>query len=62
MFRQKNRISQYLEEFFIRQGGYDSCEADDCIAYYCKNSPKEYKTILTNDKDLLQLSNESQEY
>ena len=55
MFRQKNRISQYLEEFFVRQGGYGSCEADDCIAYYCKNSTQETKTILTNDKDLLQL-------
>jgi DNA polymerase-1 len=58
MFRQKNRISQYLEEFFVRQGGYDNCEADDCISYYCKMSPNEEKTILTNDKDLLQLINE----
>jgi|14BtaG_2_1085337.scaffolds.fasta_scaffold10127_2 5'-3' exonuclease len=55
MFRQKNRISQYLEEFFVRQGGYGSCEADDCISYYCKHSPQESKTVLTNDKDLLQL-------
>ena len=47
MFRQKNRISQYLEEFFIRQGGYNSCEADDCISYYCEMSPNEKKTILT---------------
>lgn len=57
MFRQKNRISQYLEEFFIRQGGYNNCEADDCIAYYCQKSPNEEKVILTNDKDLLQLVN-----
>lgn len=57
MFRQKNRISQYLEEFFVRQGSYENCEADDCIAYYCKMSPNEEKTILTNDKDLLQLVN-----
>ena len=57
MFRQKNRISQYLEEFFIRQGGYSNCEADDCIAYYCQKSPNEEKVILTNDKDLLQLVN-----
>tara|TARA_B100000287_G_C20563334_1_gene753364 strand:+ start:214 stop:1227 length:1014 start_codon:yes stop_codon:yes gene_type:complete len=56
MFRQKNRISQYLEEFFIRQAGFESCEADDCIAYYTQNT-KEKSTILTNDKDLLQLIN-----
>lgn len=55
MFRQKNRISQYLEELFVRQGEYDNCEADDCIAYYCTHSKNEIKTVLTNDKDLLQL-------
>jgi len=56
MFRQKNRISQYLEEFFIRQAGFQNCEADDCIAYYTQNT-KEKTTIVTNDKDLLQLIN-----
>ncbi len=56
MFRQKNRISQYLEEFFIRQSGFKNCEADDCIAYYTQNT-EERTTIISNDKDLLQLIN-----
>jgi len=55
MFRQKHRITQYLEELFIRQGDFEQCEADDCIAYYCQNSPEEHKTIITTDKDLGQL-------
>lgn len=55
MFRQKHRITQYLEELFIRQGDFKECEADDCIAYYCQNSTHEYKTIITTDKDLGQL-------
>ena len=49
------RIKQYLEELFIRQVEIDGCEADDGIAYYTKNSPKENKIIYTNDRDLLQL-------
>ena len=53
--RQRVRIKQYLEELFIRQVEIDGCEADDCIAYYVKNSPNESKTIYTNDRDLLQL-------
>jgi 5'-3' exonuclease len=55
MFRQKHRITQYLEELFIRQGDFEGCEADDCIAYYCQNSTHEHKTIITTDKDLGQL-------
>jgi len=55
MFRQKYRITQYLEELFIRQGDFENCEADDCIAYYCQQSPDEHKTIITTDKDLAQL-------
>jgi DNA polymerase-1 len=58
LFRQKNRISQYLEEFFIRQAGYTNYEADDCIAYYTNNSLNEEKTIITNDNDLVQLVSE----
>jgi DNA polymerase-1 len=53
--RQRMRIKQYLEELFIRQVEIDGCEADDGIAYYTKNSPKENKIIYTNDRDLLQL-------
>jgi len=61
LFRQKNRITQYLEEVFVRQGEFDNCEADDCIAYYCENTPTENKLILTNDKDLSQLVSENTE-
>jgi 5'-3' exonuclease len=53
--RQRIRIKQYLEELFIRQVEIDGCEADDGIAHYTKNSPKENKIIYTNDRDLLQL-------
>jgi DNA polymerase I len=53
--RQRIRVKQYLEELFIRQVEIDGCEADDGIAHYVKNSPKENKIIYTNDADLLQL-------
>tara|TARA_R100000664_G_scaffold33851_1_gene52354 strand:- start:3859 stop:4866 length:1008 start_codon:yes stop_codon:yes gene_type:complete len=59
LFRQKYRITQYLEEIFVRQAEFDNCEADDCISFYCNNSKDEYKLILTNDKDLGQLVNEN---
>jgi DNA polymerase-1 len=58
LFRQKHRITQYLEEVFVRQAEFNNCEADDCIAYYCANTEDENKLILTNDKDLSQLVNE----
>ena len=34
-------------------------ESDDLIAHYCKIAPEEKKTILSADKDLLQLVNEN---
>lgn len=49
------RVKEYLEELFIRQGEYEFCEADDCISYYCANTPKEEKIIASSDKDLCQL-------
>ena len=52
---QRNRIKQYLEELYVRQGEYDNCEADDCIAHYSHNSPKEKKIIYSSDGDLAQL-------
>jgi 5'-3' exonuclease len=52
---QRNRIKQYLEEIYVRQGQYDHCETDDCIAYYTQNSPKEKKIIYSSDGDLAQL-------
>lgn len=57
--RQRNRIKQYLEELFVRQGEYEFCETDDSIAYYTQNSPKENKIIFSSDGDLTQLVSEN---
>ena len=53
--RQKLRIQEYLEEFYIRQSTFDLCEADDCIGYYCEKSKDEEIIVMTSDRDLLQL-------
>lgn len=55
---QKQRVKQYLEEIFVRQGEFEFCEADDCIAYYVQNSPNENKIIYSGDGDLTQLVSE----
>ena len=55
---QKTRVKQYLEEMFIRHIEIDDCEADDIIAYYCKISKDEHKTIFSSDRDLTQLISE----
>ena len=34
---QRNRIKQYLEELYVRQGEFEYCETDDSIAYYTQN-------------------------
>ncbi len=52
---QRQRVKQYLEELFVRQGEYEYCETDDAIAYYTQNSPKENKIIYSSDGDLTQL-------
>jgi 5'-3' exonuclease len=52
---QRNRVRLYLEELYVRQGEYDFCESDDCIAYYSQNSNDEKKVILSSDGDLVQL-------
>ncbi len=57
--KQRNRIKQYLEELFVRQGEYEFCESDDSIAYYVQNSPKENKIIFYSDGDLTQLVSEN---
>lgn len=57
--RQRSRIKQYLEEIYVRQGEFEYCESDDCIAYYTQNSPKENKIIYSSDRDLAQLVNEN---
>lgn len=56
---QRNRIKQYLEEIYVRQGEYSFCESDDCIAYYVHNSPNEVKIIYSSDGDLTQLISET---
>jgi 5'-3' exonuclease len=43
---------------FIRHIEIDDCEADDIIAYYCKISKDEHKTIFSSDRDLTQLISE----
>lgn len=52
---QRNRIKQYLEELYVRQGEFKYCETDDCIAYYCQQSLNENKIIYSTDGDLTQL-------
>ena len=52
---QKQRVKQYLEEMFVRQLEVEHSEADDLIAYYCKISEDEQKTIFSSDRDLTQL-------
>jgi 5'-3' exonuclease len=56
---QRNRIKQYLEELYVRQGEYQYCETDDCIAYYTQNSPSEKKIVYSSDGDLTQLVSEN---
>jgi 5'-3' exonuclease len=56
---QRNRVKQYLEEIFVRQGEFEYCETDDCIAYYVQNSPNENKIIYSSDGDLTQLVSEN---
>jgi DNA polymerase-1 len=52
---QRDRVKQYLEELFVRQGEYEYCETDDNIAYYTQNSPNERKIVYSSDGDLTQL-------
>lgn len=55
---QRIRVKQYLEELYVRQGEYEYCETDDCIAYYVQNSYREEKIIYSSDGDLTQLVDE----
>ena len=52
---QRNRVKQYLEEIYARQGEYKNCETDDTVAFYTQNSPNEKKIIFSSDGDLTQL-------
>jgi DNA polymerase-1 len=56
---QRDRVKQYLEELFVRQGEYEYCETDDNIAYYTQNSPNENKIVYSSDGDLTQLVSET---
>lgn len=56
---QRHRVKQYLEELFVRQGEFEFCETDDCIAYYVQNSSDENKIIYSGDGDLTQLVSEN---
>lgn len=51
---QRNRVKQYLEELYVRQGEFENCETDDCIAFYTQNS-EEQIVIYSSDGDLAQL-------
>ena len=54
--KNKNRIQQYAEVFFLRQIEVDEIEADDIIAAYCiKNHTQDEIFLLTNDRDFIQL-------
>jgi|688.fasta_scaffold25664_4 5'-3' exonuclease len=52
---QKVKSQYYCEELYLRQFEDEGSEADDCMAYYCLNTPNEYKYVYTNDRDILQL-------
>ena len=53
--RQRIRIKQYLEELYIRQGEFEHCESDDCIAYYTQQTNEKGIIIYSSDRDLAQL-------
>jgi len=52
--RQRRRIQQYLEELYVRQGEFEFCETDDCIAFYTQNTD-ENCIVYSSDGDLTQL-------
>lgn len=56
--RQRIRIKQYLEEFYVRQGEFYHCEADDCIAQYVQTTNEDKIIIYSSDGDLTQLIND----
>lgn len=56
---QRKRVWEYLNEFYIRQLMDEVIESDDFIAYYCLNKSKnENITIVSTDRDFLQLMSE----
>tara|TARA_Y100000310_G_scaffold204312_1_gene204555 strand:- start:425 stop:1486 length:1062 start_codon:yes stop_codon:yes gene_type:complete len=60
MRMQMSRLVKYLEQLPLTMISADNAEADDIIAYICTNLLKEsQKTIMSTDKDFLQLVNDS---
>jgi len=60
MRMQMSRLVKYLEQLPLTLISADNAEADDIIAYICTNLLKEsQKTIMSTDKDFLQLVNDS---
>lgn len=60
LWLQKERVKEYLEEFFIRQFENKNAEADDCIAYYVLNRLiDENIVICSGDYDFCQLIDEN---
>ena len=57
---QQFKVTEYLSELFIKQLSDESVEADDFIAYICKQKEdNERITICSSDSDLYQLINEN---
>lgn len=54
---QKTRVQLYLEELYVRQGEYEYCESDDCMAYYCHNSDEDI-ILVSSDGDMTQMVND----
>jgi DNA polymerase-1 len=56
---QRAVVGEYLNEMFVRQIRHEVVESDDFIAYYCLNKKEnENITILSTDRDFLQLISE----
>lgn len=56
---QYGRVVEYLNEMPIAQIYLDYVEADDAIAVICRELSADKKTIVSNDKDFLQLLDEN---
>lgn len=57
---QRKMVWDYLNELFVRQIMDEIVETDDFIAYYCLNrKPNEKITIVSSDRDFLQLIDEN---
>jgi 5'-3' exonuclease len=56
--KQRRRVQQYLEELYVRQGEFEFCEADDCIAEYVQRSTED-TIVYSSDGDLAQLASDT---